>query len=444
MIFESPEACANLSVVANWFQVTLTKRHSLKILLTSIGTRGDIEPFLAIGELLTSKGHHVIYSFPQQFKKIIDKDTKFYALSPKIIELIESDEGRTVMGKASLLAKLKAINFLYREGLKVNKELMLQQYEIIEAENPDLIIHNAKCNYPLIWGLKHNKKTVLVSPVPYFIYYVKGHSHIGFNKNCGTFFNKLTYRLSTFGLIKTIYDAQKHLPIKTSLSKSSIRSTLFAKKLVYTISPQLFNRPDYWKKNAQVLGYHERNKIMDWEPSDELIRFLERHPKVLFLTFGSMVNSSPKETSNMLYRVLEDLGIPTIINTAAGGLLQIKEFEPKKNLFFTKQIPYEWILKRVHAVVHHGGSGTTHLALKYGCPTLIIPHIIDQFGWNRLIHEIGAGPKGTSIKKLTPEKFKELLIDLIENEAYKKASNLIGLKMKEEKFDAELYDFIME
>ena len=414
----------------------------MKILLASIGTRGDVEPLLAIGERLMAKGHEVVYTFPEQFEAIIDQGAKFYGLTPRFIELVESDEGRAVMGKANILAKLKAIIHMYKEGLKINKVLMKQQFEIVEKEKPDLIVHNVKCNYPLIWSLKYDKPTVLVSAVPYFMHFVKGHAHIGFNKNFGTFFNKLTYKLANFGLTKNINDVQKHLPDKTSFDKTTIKQALFKKKLVYTISPQLFQRPAYWPGNVQVLGYHERNKVMDWKPDKALSRFLEKHPKVLFLTFGSMVNDAPKAISLMLYRVLAELGIATIINTAAGGLVRLESFEPKTYLYFTDQIPYEWILKRVYAVVHHGGSGTTHVALKYGCPTLIIPHIIDQFGWNALVHEIGAGPKGPSINQLTAKKFKSLLIGLLENETYKQTAERIGLKMKEEDFETELCDFI--
>jgi len=415
----------------------------LKVLLTSIGTRGDIEPFLAIGELLVKKGHDVIFSFPQQFAHVIGKEATFHALSPRIIELIESDEGRAVMGKATLLAKVRAIIHLYKEGMQVNRELMKQQYEIIEKENLDLIIHNVKCNYPLLWGLKHNRRTVLVSPVPYFINYVKGHSHIGFNKDFGTFLNKLTYKISNFGLVKTIHDAQKYLPKKLTFSKSIIKKALFSKQLIYTISPQLFQRPNYWADNVQVLGYHERNKIMDWKPDRALNQFLETHSKVLFLTFGSMVNSFPEDISWLIYNVLAKLEVAVIVNTAAGGLIKIDEFEREENFYFTKQIPYEWILSRVYAVVHHGGSGTTHSALKYGCPTLIIPHIIDQFGWNNLIAKIQVGPKGLSINKITAEKFRELLIDLLNNEKYRKKSGQIAMKMKEEQLEVELYDFII-
>ena len=415
----------------------------MKILLTSIGTRGDIEPFLAIGQIFSKRDHNVVFSFPKQFSNLIPQDCKFYPLSPKVIELIESNEGRIVMGKATVLDKIKALRYLYKEGVKVNKDLIKEQYYAIEEEQPDIIIHNAKCNYPLLWSIKNNKKTFLISPVPYFIYYVKNNSHIGFNKNYGNFINKLTYRISTFGLIKTIYDAQKNIPEKLFFSKKQIKENLLNKDLIYTVSTSLFERPSYWKENVQVLGCHERDKTTNWAPKKEVIDFLERNDKVIFLTFGSMMNSFPRETSELIYKELNKLKIPTIVNLASGGLIEIDDFKQNENFFFVNQIPYDWIFDKLYGVIHHGGSGTTHTVLKYGCVSLIIPHIIDQFGWNNLISKLGAGPKGISINKLKALKLNRLISDFYTNRNYKQKANEIAENMNKEQLENKLYDYII-
>ena len=58
------------------------------------------------------------------------------------------------------------------------------------------------------------------------------------------------------------------------------------------------------------------------------------------------------------------------------------------HILFVNNIPYDWIFGNMYAVVHHGGSGTTHTALKNGRPGLIIPHIVDQFYWGRTIEQL--------------------------------------------------------
>lgn len=416
----------------------------MKVLLTSIGTRGDIEPFLAVGEILERKGHQIVFSFPEQFATIIPKNASFHPLSPKVIELIESEEGKVVMGKASLWKKMKALLYLYREGQKINKELIVQQFETINAENPDLVIHNVKCSYPTLWGLEHHKPTVLLSPVPFFMHYVKGHAHIGFNKNFGEVLNRLSYSLSNYGLTKTIYDGQNWLPKKYNYTKSVIQEQLLNKKIIFSISPALFPQPDYWPKNAQVLGFHERDKMMEWRADDSLKEFLQRNDKIVFLTFGSMVNTNPKQTSRLLYQSLEEINIPTIVNTASGGLVELPDFKVNENFHFVQTIPYEWIFKKAYAVIHHGGSGTTHSVIKYGCASLIIPHVMDQFGWNNLINKLKLGPKGISINKLTPTNVKKLINSVYNDEKYKKKAEEISDLMLNENMERNLYKFLKE
>ncbi|MDR7210984.1 glycosyltransferase [Flavobacterium piscis] len=417
----------------------------MKILLMSIGTRGDIEPFLAIGEILSKKEHKLTYAIPEQYSHLIPNKDKYHSFTPEFLALIEGEGGRAVMGgSVGFIKKIKSILRLYKKGMAVNKIMIIQQYDIVKNEEPDLIIYNGKCNYPLLWHLSTGKKIVLISPIPYFIHYIEGNGHTGFDGNYGSFINRLTYKIANFGLVKTIYDAQKILGTKDILfSKKQIKEKLLSEKLIYTLSPSLLIRPMTWSSNVQVLGYHERNKKLDWQPDENLIEFIGKHQKILFLTFGSMINPDPEKTAQKFLSVLSELKIPTIINTAAGGIIQLKEFEEHNLFYFIKQIPYDWILEKCYGIIHHGGSGTTHSGLKNGCVTMIIPHVFDQYGWNNLIFKAGLGPKGISVNKISEKKLKPQIIDLFENESYKIKAVEISKKMKEENFENELYESIM-
>lgn len=415
----------------------------MKILLMSIGTRGDIEPFLAIGAILAKNGHQIVYAIPEQYCHLIPESNKNYAFTPRFLNLIEGEDGKMVMGGSMGLNKLKAIVRLFKEGMTVNKILVKEQFDIVKNEEADMIIHNGKCNYPLLWHLYTGKKIVLISPIPYFIHYVKGFGHTGFSFYYGEFINKLTYKIANFGLIKTIYDAQKILPFEKKLPKSTIKDKLFSEKLIYTISPSLFTKPRNWSSNVHVLGYHERNKKLDWHPDEQIILFTKKHPKILFLTFGSMINSNPEKTTQIILNVLSELKIPTIINIAAGGLVQPKKYSENDLFYFTNQIPYDWVLEKCYAVIHHGGSGTTHCSIKYGCVTMILPHIFDQFGWNNLIAKKGLGPKGLAINKISEQNLKPLIKDLLDNQNYKNNAIEMAEKMKQENFENDLYETLI-
>ena len=418
----------------------------MKIILISIGTRGDMEPFLAIGEILKEKGHQVICAFPDQFRNLVeDLNVEFVSLGTKFIEMLDSDIGKaTLGGSGSGLKKFIAFVKLAGKQTEINKELVNKQYELIENENPDRIVYNGKAIYPIIWKLNNRGKTILVSPVP-FVHYVKNHTHVAFNSNFGPILNKLTYSLANFGLITTVKITTRWLKMARKITRKQIKKALLSNKVIYTISPLLFPRPDYWDENMKILGYQEYNKEIHWQPDQDLNNFLEKHKndRILFITFGSMTNPEPNEKTKIIIELLERNNIPAIINTAFGGLTKPDKFNSEL-LHFVSQIPYDWILPKIYGVIHHGGSGTTHLALKYGCATMIIPHIIDQFVWNKIIYNMGAGPKGIKVNKITTKNLEPRILELINNSSFKKKAEQIASQMVKENFKEEIYESIIE
>ena len=415
----------------------------MKILLIAVGTRGDIEPFLAIADILNKNGHNILCCFPEQFRKITDDSGfEFIGLTSKYLEMLESKEGLIAMGgKATLFQKIRAYYYLYKRAGIVNKIMSEEQKRLILSEQPEKIIYHIKANYPLIYETINPNKTVLVSPIPYMLHPVHEHAHIGF-KSMGTFMNKITYKLANLGLVKNVKDATSQLYDKKKISSKKIRSALENGKTIYTISPFLFKQPAYWSNNIKILGYHERDKTINWKPNHSILGFIKKHNEILFITFGSMVNAEPDKKTKMIINVIEKLRIPTIINTGNGGLIEPKDYNSEL-IHFTFAIPYDWLLPQVDFMIHHGGSGTTHMAMKYNCPSLIIPHIIDQFLWNDINFRKGLGPKGVSINKLTEEKLEPLLIELVKNKKYKEKSVEAMNEMKKEDSKYELYKFIV-
>jgi UDP:flavonoid glycosyltransferase YjiC (YdhE family) len=418
----------------------------MRVILFSLGTRGDIEPFLAIAQLLKEKKWKVICAFPEQFKDVVeDADISFNGLSKKFLELIEGEQGQLLMGgKGSPLKKIKALFWMIKESKEVQKIVIDQQRDLIHSQKPDLVIYNGKCSFPMIWGMANPGKAIMVSAIPCFIHYVKDHATIGMNFNLGPFINRLTYKLSNFGLFTNLYKTTKKYhkdfdEIKFSAGKIK-KHFINKEKLLYTISSSLFPRPDYWPSKALVVGYHERNKLWDWRPDSGLLEFIGNYRKILFVTFGSMTNPEPLEKTKIILQALDNLKIPAIINIASGGL-DIPENVPD-HVLFLRNVPYDWIFPKMYAVIHHGGSGTTHMAIKYGCASMIVPHIIDQFYWNDLVSELGAGPKGISIKKLKSRKLERKVSDLFNNPIYRRNAELLGDKMRRENFREELYNLL--
>ena len=235
----------------------------------------------------------------------------------------------------------------------------------------------------------------------------------------------------------------KWLKITKRIPRKQIQNALKSNKAIYTISPSLFRRPDYWNEHIKVLGYHERNKIVNWHPDKGLSDFLEKHDQILFITFGSMTNPEPKEKTRIILEILIRNRIPALVNTASGGLIKPDKSDDEL-IHFVSQIPYDWIFPKIYGVIHHGGSGTTHTALKCGCATMIIPHIIDQFVWNKIINKMGVGPKGIRIDKITTKNLEPKILEIVNNSSFKKNAEQVANQMKKENFREELYNSIVE
>ncbi|MEH0154693.1 glycosyltransferase [Limibacter armeniacum] len=415
----------------------------MKILLASIGTRGDMEPFLALGEILQKQGHDIICLFPAQFRSLAeDSGFRFTSLGTAFIEMLDSKEGKAALGGGGTgLQKMAAYIKLATRYKNINKELVELQYKVIEEEKPDRIIHNGKMIYPILWGMKNKDCNILVYPMPYVMHYAKEHAHVAFDGDYGPFFNKLTYSIASLGLVQTILSVAKQLKISDGISRKKIKQALFNGKTIYTISPSLFSKPDYWDKHVKVLGYHERDKTVNWTPDKALEDFVGKHDKILLVTFGSMTNPNPAEKTKMILDVLQKNGIPAIINTFAGGLVEPEAYD-KNLIHFVSQIPYDWAFPKMYGVVHHGGSGTSHMAVKYGCVSLIIPHIIDQFLWNDILSKKGVGPKGPAISKLKANVFQEKVLDLWQNKFYKENALKLSAQMQSENFGQEIIEMV--
>jgi UDP:flavonoid glycosyltransferase YjiC (YdhE family) len=156
-----------------------------------------------------------------------------------------------------------------------------------------------------------------------------------------------------------------------------------------------------------------------------------------------MPNTEPESRTRVIIDILERHKIPAIINTAAGGLIKPEKFNAEL-IYFVSQVPYDWFFPKVYAVIHHGGSGTTHLAIKYGCATMAIPHFIDQFVWDTLISELGVGPRGIKVSRMTTKSLESKVLELLTNKSYKENSERIGKQLREEDYKEELFQSIIK
>lgn len=410
----------------------------MKILLISIGTRGDIEPFLAQAEILTQAGHEVHCLFPEQFRETVEKlGIPFLGLDKRFLEMLDSDSGKSVMGGGgNTFSKIKNFVKLIGSSFGLQKTLNLQQKEAIDSIKPDRVVFHPKALYCTLPAMAESKKYFQLSPIPNLIHPNPDFPHLGLSKwkPFSPKWNLRTYdwvnraRYLTMG--KFLKEYYPNFPGVDFSAKSIKNFELNHLQVLYQISPTLYPKPAKWPKTAHVTGFYARNQNQDFSPDPSLLTWLEKYPKAALLTFGSMSNPKPVEYSTKIIQLLEKHGIPALVNLSWGGLQKMDS--SGDSIYYLNQIPYDWILPKLYGIIHHGGSGTTHSAAKSGAVQLIVPHIMDQYFWNRLIYSKGLGPFGTSIHNFDYEKFGRALKDFWTNPEFKTKALAIAEKMAHE------------
>jgi len=408
----------------------------VKFLLLSIGTRGDAEPFLAAGDLLHKAGHEVTIALPAQFRQLAeDTGLAFEPLDERFLKILAGQTAKDFMGqKGGGARRLLQLARLTKTSLSVQKDMIREQRELLIGLAPDRVVYHPKCLVARVWGMGFPLRAICLSPVPNPVYPERDHPHIGITMNLGGWANWHSYalinRITARMVVKYVKPYAANFPGATLKTRAVYDHMLTKERALYLISPTLFQRRVWWPASAKVMGYFERPKTNHWAPDSALMDFLARHggEDITFITFGSMVNARPEATTRVILSVLRRHRVPAIINTSSGGLLALKEEAPG-HVHFVSNIPYEWIFPRVQSVVHHGGSGTTHTATKHGRPSLIIPHIVDQFYWNKVVARRGMGPLGVKIKRLDAQAFTQLLLDLRETSAYAETARNLAAKM---------------
>lgn len=121
----------------------------------------------------------------------------------------------------------------------------------------------------------------------------------------------------------------------------------------------------------------------------EVEAFLAGGPSPVYFGFGSM--RAAQDTSRVLVESARALGMRSIISQGWGDLHQI---DTGSDCLLIDDVAHEKLFLRVAAAVHHGGAGTTAAAAGAGIPQLIVPHLYDQYYWAHRVQQLGIGVSG--------------------------------------------------
>ncbi|POF32322.1 glycosyltransferase [Roseibium marinum] len=405
-----------------------------KILIATLGTRGDVQPYAALGRELSSLGAQVVLSTGEGFEDMIEAAGATARPVPiNYQQLLQKPDVKDAL--FSVKGALKAA----RKNINLQKDLTRALWTIGLEEQPDLILFNLKAMVMTLVARRLNVPALPTAlqpvtaptgdfPVPLF----------GL-PDFGKIFNRASYsvlrQLMRAGLASTMKPLRAEAETEIAMAGSLIDGYMpgGGKALsLQAFSRALVPTPGDWTDENWQCGYWFSQPDQFYQPPTDLAAFLESGPTPVYLGFGSMPSKDPETLTETVFSALQISGHRAILASGWGGLgKDVLPADLAKRVFLLDKAPHSWLFPRCAAIIHHGGAGTTHEAVRWGKPSLVCPVFADQPFWGARVHDIGAGPVPIPQKKLTPENLAEALRDL-ENPGYREeAERAAGLMSSE-------------
>uniref|UniRef100_A0A6B2L0G3 sterol 3beta-glucosyltransferase n=1 Tax=Arcella intermedia TaxID=1963864 RepID=A0A6B2L0G3_9EUKA len=393
-----------------------------------VGSRGDVQPFIALSLELIKQGHTVTIATHEAHEKFVRSfETIRYA---------------KLAGDPKELMKLCVENDMFsssfiKEGLAHFKtflrDLLTSGYQACK-EGTDVIIQNP----PAMAGVHIAEKL----KIPLFVGFTMPWSRTkyfphGFANSFGnSWTNYYTYVAIDFAMwmpIKDLFDdfrmKELNLPAASSTEGCSLVHTRKVPHL-YCWSPSVLPKPRDWEDHIHITGYWFVDTTGHYKPPAALKEFLEKEPKALYIGFGSITIPDPDGLTHIILEALTETGQRAVISAGWGGLGIGNINNP--NVYLLNEVPHDWLFPQVAAVIHHGGAGTTAAGLRAGVPTAIVPFFGDQYFWGSRIEQLGVGVPYTCIKYLTSKKLASIIKTLVTNQEMKDRAKSLGEHIRDQ------------
>lgn len=400
----------------------------MRVLINTFGTEGDVGPFVALAQGLATAGHPAAICTPAGFDRLVTgRGVEHLPMDNEGLELIQTAM-HSVRGPSDGYQALRRMPAAMRQ-------MMLDEWHAARSWRPDVIVYHPKCLGALHIAERLDLPAFIALPLPFFtpttafpvpfvgkwpLYGAANRASYRLNHATmlmyGTMIN--TFRTQTLGLArKPRTDALLHRHDGTALP------------VLYPFSPHLVPRPADYPDHAHITGAWTLDTDAGWTPPADLARFLDTGEPPVYVGFGSMGfgYGAAKRTSRIV-NALTGRHRRVLLATGWGGLAAAHA----ERVHTVRSVPHDWLFPRTTAVIHHGGSGTTHAGLRAGCPTLICPFIGDQSFWGHRIHALGAGPTPLPGRRITDARLRPAIDRLLDDHDLRERATSLGHQIRTE------------
>ncbi len=409
----------------------------MRITLLTYGSRGDVEPFIALGIGFIRAGHSVRLAAPVVFEKLVSSHGIDFIGLPgdpdSLVQDLVDKAGKNYLRMIRTMSK-----FVVPIAVGV-----LDQVQSA-CEDTDIIIHSfllTNTGYEIA-----REKGIPDFSAQFFPVFSTTTEFPGIvfpDLPLGNLYRRLTHEFitQTFWqgsrvLYRWIRRSNPHLPPLTGwpFAVRNERRT----PILYAFSPIVLPPPADWSEDVHVTGYWFTENP-DWYPPHKLLEFLDSGSTPVAITFGSTSTRNPERMATIVREALALSEQRAVIVGAENHFTDLPN-----TVLQLDSTPYSWLFARMSVVIHHGGAGTTGAGLIAGVPNIIVPFTSDQPFWGYRVHALGAGPKPIPAKKLTARNLAMSIVTAVNDHEMRARAKAIGARIHAEDGVSRAIDIVQD
>ena len=407
----------------------------MRIIIPTTGSRGDVQPYVALGVGLRVRGHEVCVATHADFEGVVRShglDFKPLAIGGQALQASDTGD-RMLHAGSNPFAFLKEFTRLRRpllNDLMRRCWLACRGADVILSTSSEFLLAESVAEreqLPVVWA-----SLMPIAPsrfqasclFPEWPRWVPGSSVYNLMTHVAT-------GLSMWMLLGPALNRARRdvLGLPPLPIYGPVASFLAPRLCLDGYSPQVVPPPPEWGSRRHVTGYWFLNQDPDWRPPPGLIDFLAAGPPPICVGFGSMHNRDANRVTDIVSRALDRSGQRGILLTGWEGMVKVPVSD---RLYSVGEVPHMWLFPQTAGVVHHGGAGATAAGLRAGVPSLIVPFNCDQPFWGRRVHALGVGPKPIPRRQLSVEKLAEGIRLMATDEAMRRRAADLGVRIRAE------------
>ncbi len=409
----------------------------MQLTLMTVGSRGDVQPILALGLGLKAAGHDVRLATHGIYREFVQSfGLDFYAIEGDPQAMLQGETGQRMVATGSNpLTMMRHFSKLMDE--------MLQRLipDALEASrDAEALIYTPsayfaalpvaeKLGLPLIAaGLQPTIVPTRAYPNAFFPL-LPGHiriAHALYNRASYAIMMRLFWQLMKGPFNRARRDALGLPPVSYGRFKYTDKAGI---PVLYAFSPLLVPPAADWPDSVHTTGFWFLDQAAGWQPPADLLAFLEAGPAPIYLGFGSMSTRDQVATTALLLDAVAKSGQRVVL---ASGWAELSAADLPVNLFRIDAAPHDWLFPRMAAVVHHAGAGTTAAGLRAGVPTICVPFFADQPFWASRVHALGVGPKPIPRRQLSADRLAAAIRAAVTDAGMRERARAVGEQIRAE------------